>query len=116
MNFFKRIIKKPPVLFPLVALFHIGLLLYGLWIYHTEPFPSAIWVQPLLMLCYTISWLFICDMKKWAALVYIGLTSINLILRFQLKSATDLMNFTDTLFPADVLFTFFVMFYYRQFE
>jgi hypothetical protein len=115
-NFFKRIIRKPPVLFPLVALFHFIWLGYSIWNYSSEPFPSAAWIQPLWILAYAVSWLFVCDMKKWAALVYIGLTMLNLVLRFVLKSPTDLSNFTDTLFPIDVLFSFFLLFYYRQFE
>ena len=115
-DFIKRIIKKPPILFPLVALFHIVLLGKSLWDYHAEPFPSAIWVQPLWMLAYTVSWLFVCDMKKPAALIYIALTTLNLTLRYMLTSSTALSNFTDTLFPADALFTFFVFFYYRQFD
>jgi hypothetical protein len=73
-------------------------------------------MQPLLMLCYTVSWIFICDMKRWAALVYIALTTINLMLRFLVKSPVILNDLTDVLFPADVLFSFFLMFYFRQFE
>ncbi|MCD6062244.1 MAG: hypothetical protein K0R82_155 [Flavipsychrobacter sp.] len=104
------------MLFPLVALFHIGLLLYSIYDYSSEPFGSAIWVQPLWLLAYAISWLFICDMKKLAAYSYIGLTALNLILRFVLKSPTDLAYFTDALFPADILFTFFVLYYFKSFE
>lgn len=115
-TFFRRIIKKPPVLFPLVALFHIGMLLYTTWQFSPEPFPSPVWVQPLWWLLYTISWIFICDMKRWAAMMYIGLTALNLVLRYVIKSSVDLSNFTDAMFPVDVLFTFFVMFYFRRFD
>jgi hypothetical protein len=115
MQFLKRIIKKPPVLFPLVALFHIGFLLYSIYDYSSEPM-GKIWVQPLWLLCFTASWLFVCDMKKWAAVAYIVLTALNLVLRFVLKSPMDIVYFTDALFPADVLFSFFIFFYLRQFE
>jgi len=115
MNF-NRFIKKPPVLFPLVALFHIVMLGYSIWNYHTEPFPSIGWVQPLWMLCYTISWIFVCDMKRWAMYVYMGLTTLNLILRVYVTSPTLRSDFTDTLFPLDILFTFFLMVYYKRFE
>ncbi len=112
----KRFIQKPPALFPWVALFHIAMLLFSIWNYRTEPFPSMVWLQPLWMLCFTVSWIFICDMKRWAAMVYIGLTTLNLFLRFYLKDPMLLNNLTDTLFPIDILFTFFVMFYFRQMD
>ncbi len=37
--FLTDIIKKPPILFPLVGLFHILLLLWTIWGDHHEPFP-----------------------------------------------------------------------------
>ncbi len=104
------------MVFPLVALFHVGMLVYTVVQFTGEPFPSAIWVQPLWWLAYTVSWIFVCDMKRWAALVYIALTTLNLILRFVVKDTIWLNDFTDALFPADVLFTFFVMFYFRRFD
>ncbi|WP_276133539.1 hypothetical protein [Polluticoccus soli] len=116
MSFIQRFIKKPPVLFPLVALFHIGLLLYSIYDYSSEPLSSPIWLQPIWLLAYAVSWLFICDMRKWAAYAYLGLTALNLILHFALKSPTDLAYFTDALFPVDILFSFFVLFYFRYFE
>jgi hypothetical protein len=116
MNFIQRFIKKPPVLFPLVALFHIGWLLYSIYDYSSEPLYSPLWTQILWLIGYSVSWLFICDMKRWAAYAYVGLTALNLILRFVLKSPMDLVYFADALFPADILFSFFVLFYFRQFE
>lgn len=116
MHFLQRFIQKPPVLFPLVALFHIAMLGYGLYSYSTEPFPSLIWVQPLWLLLYTFSWVFVCDMKRWAAIAYVLLTVLNLSLRFLLTSSIDINNFTDALFPADILFSFLALFYYRQLQ
>jgi hypothetical protein len=114
--FIKRIWKKPPLLFPLIAVFHFIWLAYSIWNYNSEPFPSVAWVQPLWILAYAVSWLFTCDLKKWAALAYIGLATLNMSLRFILTSPTDLSNFTDTIFPIDVLFCFFLLFYFRKFE
>lgn len=112
----QRFIKKPPVLFPLVALFHIAMLAYSIYNYSDEPFPSKGWLQPLWMLCYTISWIFCCDMKRWAGLAYIGLTSLNLGLLYFAKSHHALQYYTGPFFPMDVVFTFFVMFYFRQMD
>lgn len=107
---------KPPVLFPLVALFHVGLLIYLVYDTIVNPVLGGVMMQPVIMLAYTIAWLFACDMKRWAALLYIGLTSANLLVRFLIVDPQMINNFTDTLFPADVLFTFFVMFYFKKFQ
>ena len=61
-NFIIRILKKPPVIFPWVALFHIGILLFSVYLFSSEPIDA--WVQPLWMLAYTVCWLFVCDMKR----------------------------------------------------
>ncbi|MCB0697132.1 MAG: hypothetical protein KDC07_07190 [Chitinophagaceae bacterium] len=114
--FYKRMWQKPPVVFPWIAIFHVGFLLYLLYDNIVDPVGGLILVQPLIMLLYTISWLFVCDMKKWAAITYIGLTTLNLALRFVLTDQMDKVYFTDTIFPADALFTFFIMFYFRKFE
>ncbi len=115
-SFFKRIWQRPPVVFPLVALFHVVLFLYYVWIFRSEPFPSEGWVVPGILLLYTISWVFVCDYRRWASFAYIGLTTISIVLRFTLADYTDRELYADTLFPADILFTFFIMFYYKRFK
>ena len=112
-TFFRDLIKKPPQLFPLVALFHIAMLIYVVWNDISEPYA---WIQILWMLGYTVFWLFICDMKKWAALGYLALTVIDLVLRFTLKSPDNLAIYVSDMFILDVLFSFFVLFYYRRFD
>lgn len=103
-------------MFPLVALFHLVMLVYSVWNYHTEPFPSVAWVQPLWMLCYTICWLIATGMKRWAAFAYIALVTLNLGLRFFMKSPTGLNNFTDALFPIDIIFAMILMAYIKRFH
>ncbi len=114
--FYKRMWQKPPVVFPWIALFHAGFLLYLLYDSIADPVGGLILFQPLIMLLYTVAWLFVCDMKRWAAISYIAITTLNLLLRFALTDTMDKVYFTDTIFPADVLFTFFVMFYFKKFE
>ena len=111
-NFLKRIFTKPPILFPMVALFHVGVLGYNIYIYSTEP----LLIQLIWLLLYTVSWIFVCDLKRWASIMYMALTTLNLLLRFVLKSPIEASNFTDALFPADILFTFFVMYYFKKFD
>lgn len=114
--FYKRIWQKPPVAFPWIAIGHIAFLLYLVYDAVTDPIGGLMLVQPLYMLLYTIAWLFVCDMKKWAAYAYVGLTTLNLVLRIALVNEMDKVYFTDVIFPADILFTFFVLFYYKKLD
>ncbi|MGN6568181.1 MAG: hypothetical protein ACTHJ0_09525 [Flavipsychrobacter sp.] len=112
-TFVRDLIKKPPQLFPLVALFHIAMLIYTIW---NDIGESYLWIQILWIVGYTIFWFFICDMRKWAAIGYLSLTVIDLILRFALKSPNDLAIYVSDMFILDVLFSFFVLFYYKRFD
>lgn len=115
-SFFKRIWQRPPVVFPLVALFHVVMLVYNVWIFRSEPFPSEGWVFPGIFFLYTICWLFVCDLKRWAAFGYVILTATSIILRYTLKDWAKIELYADTLFPYDILFTFFIMFFYKRFK
>lgn len=112
MSFVERFIKKPPVLFPLVALFHIGLLVFSIYNASTEPLSSLIWLQPLWMLAYTFAWLFVCDMKRWAAYAYIGVTTLSLLLHFLAKNEL----YHSDLFLLDAIFAMIVMAYIKRFS
>lgn len=98
-------------MFPLVALFH--LIILGIEAFTFEP---LLWAQLVWKLLYTISWLFICDLKKWAGFAYIALTTANLFMRWLMTNPSMVNNYTDALFPADVAFTLFVIFYFKKFE
>lgn len=115
MGFIKRFWQKPPLAFPLIALFHIGLLVYILYRDMTAP-EDAILGQTATMLLYTIAWLLVCDMRKWAVFVYMGLTTANLWARFVIDDTMIRNNFTDVIFPADVVFTFILLLYYKKFD
>lgn len=105
------------MLFPWVALFHLVLCCISIWIYRTEPFPSVGWLQPLWIVASTVVWVFICDMKRWAAYSYVFLTSLSLLLRFLLKmDVTEISLYSSALFPMDVIFSFFVLYYFRRFN
>lgn len=105
------------MLFPWVALFHAGLFVYLILDYAgSEPITSPLWLQPVYMLLYTISWLFVCDMKRWAVYMYIALTSLSMILQMSLKAGFDKDMYTDLLFPVNILFCFFLLFYFKRFD
>lgn len=114
--FYKRIWQKPPIAFPWIAIGHVAYLLYLVYDAIADPIGGLLLVQPLYMLAYTIAWLFVCDMKKWAGYAYVGLTTLNLVLRMTLVNEMDKVYFTDVIFPVDILFTFFVLFYYKKLD
>lgn len=115
-TFLKRIFTKPPILFPLVALFHLMMLCYSIWNYKEFSFPSVYWLPSLWLLIYLISWLFICDLKRWAALLYIALTILNVLLHYILKYQSEVSIYTAPFFVIYILFSFFALFYYRKLQ
>ena len=112
-----RFFRKPPVLFPLVMLFHAFLL--GLHIYYNwQDFSSSLnAIQTAWYVLALFFMLFICDLQRWAALGYIALTIIGLALQFLLTKGNVWHEAgTLTLFPFDLLMTVFLLFYYKRFE
>jgi hypothetical protein len=115
-SFLKRILRKPPLVFPWILLFHLFILCYTIWSYSEFPFPSEAWIAPLWLLVYTLCWLFVCDLRKWAAIAYLLLTMINMALSFFLKNATDLAVYTPPFLLIYILFSFFILFYFKRFR
>ena len=114
--FIKRVWTKPPILFPLVALFHLLMLFYSIWNYREFPFPSESWISTAWILSYTICWIFICDLRHWALLTYIGLTALSVILQFTLKFRSEVDLYTPTFYIIYILFCVFLVFYYKKFR
>jgi len=117
MSTIKRFWTKPPALFPWVALFHIAATIFSFVYNSSEPLSSPVWIQFAWLSFYTLAWIFLCDMKKWAGYLYLLLTSADLVLHFLLKSYTPgLATFASLWFPMNVIFSFFILFYFRQLE
>lgn len=104
------------MVFPWVALFHLLVLVFNIWQSMDLPFPSLYWVDSLLLLLYLIAWLFVCDLRRWAAYAYLALVSINILIRVLSASQTDLAMYTNTFFPLDIVFAFFVLAYFKRFD
>lgn len=115
-SFLKRIVTKPPVLFPLVALFHLLMLAYSAWSYAEFPFPSVYWIPVLWLLLYFLSWFFVCDFRRWAAFSYIGLTILNIVLHYTLKFESEIAIYTPPFLLVYVVFSVFVLVYFRRFS
>ena len=115
-TFARDIVKKPPAIFPWVALFHFLMFAYQLWLYSDMPFSSIAWLQPAWMLAYSIAWLFVCDLRKWAAMLYLGLTMLNIAIYMGFISAMKHDMYSSPIYFIDILFSFFILFFYRRFE
>lgn len=114
-TFLKDIITKPPVIFPLVALFHIVLLLWTLYSVVQQPGTSteisAVW-----MLAYTAMWIATADMRKWGAMGYVVVTTVSIILYFTIHDKSSWLTYQSPIFITDILFSFFIMFYFKRFR
>lgn len=110
----KRLWTKPPVIFPMVALFHLLITIHAFWTFKDILSIDALaWAHPVCLLLYTIIWISLCDLKKWAAFAYVGLMCVNLCLHYFVPPAE---GFSTALFPADLIFSFLVLIYFKRFE
>ena len=104
---------KPPTLFPWAALFHVGITAHAIWVFRAEP--ALAWFYPVSLIIYTVFWFFVCSMHRWAAIGYVLFTSVNLLLQNLFQEGVW-HSFGGALFPLDILFSFFVLFYYKRFS
>ncbi len=114
-SFLGRIMTKPPMLFPWVALFHLLMFLYSLWNYKEFPFPSEYWTPVLWLALYCFTWLFVCDLKRLAAFVYIGLTIVHILLQYFLRFESEVALYTPPMVWMYILFSFFILAFFRRF-
>jgi hypothetical protein len=117
-NILRRIWDGLPVLFPLVALFHLLLLGYNVISFARQDLLDTIIASGTCveLLLYTLLWVAVCDRWRWAAIGYIVLTAANLLLQFLNPPASNWRLVSDALFPFDVLMCFFLLFYYKRFR
>ena len=112
--FFTDIIRKPPILFPFVGLFHILWLLWTIWDDRQEPFPDMVWLEMLWMIGYTFFWLAACDLRKWGALGYILLTSLNVVISLAAHYGKISSAWSSNMFLIDVVLSMFILFYFKK--
>ena len=113
--FFSDIFQKPPVLFPLVALFHIVCLLASLWSLVQLP-SSATYIAATWMGAYTFFWIGVTDLRKWGAIGYIGTTVVSIVVWYMAYANGHKALDGSPLFIIDILFCFFVLFYFKRFR
>ncbi len=108
-------ITKPPVLFPLVALFHLVLLLWTIYSAIQQP-GSSTEISVAWMLGYSLMWFGAADMRKWGAMGYVGVTVVSIILYFNIHDKSSWLTYASPIFILDILFCFFIMFYFKRFR
>ena len=111
----KDIIIKPPVLFPLVALFHLVLFAWTLYSLVQQPGMSTS-ISALWMFGYAICWLATADMRKWGAMLYVVVTTVSVVLYFTVHDHYTWLAYASPIFILDILFCFFIMFYFKRFR
>ena len=115
-GFITDIIKKPPMLFPMVGLFHVLWLVWIIWDDRSVLFQSIIWLQVLWLAGYTIFWIGVCDLRKWAAIGYILLTVLSISVYIAVKNHILSATYISDIFSIDVLFSFILLYYYKLFR
>ena len=107
---------KPPLMFPLVGLFHVLWLIWTIYSSFGETLGKEELISIFWMAGYTIFWLGACNLKRWGALGYMGLTLLNAILFVTLHLSYDKHVYTSPIFLIDGIFSFFLLFFYKRFS
>ena len=119
MRNFKQVItdliKKPPMLFPFIALAHLLWLVWTIWNNTSVPVGGVEWLQVLWLLVYTICWLAACDLRKWGAIGYMLLTMTNVVIFLTARTVYARDVYMSSIFLIDVMFCFFLLLYYKRF-
>jgi hypothetical protein len=118
-NGFIARMKALPVLFPLVGLFHLAMLLIGaVQFAQLGELGSGLALGSLAhWLVYGLVWLLVClYQKRTAAIAYVALTSIELLLQFFGPEGSLIRELSKTLFPFHILLCFFLLVYYKRFR
>ncbi len=110
------IVKKPPVSFPVIGLFHLLWFIYTIWSDRHEPFPDLVWLEVLWMFGYTTFWIAACDLRKWGAMGYIVLTLVNACVYLATRNHKIPLGYFSDMFLLDGLFSIFLVFYYKKFK
>lgn len=113
---FKDMITKPPVVFPLVALFHIIMLLISIITMVQQP-AATTEISCLWMLGYTVFWVATTAMRKWGAMGYVLTTAANVVTWYAFQGQpSQQLAYVSNIFLIDIIFSFFVIIYYRRFR
>ena len=112
-------LKGLPVLFPLIAMFHLVMLFVAAIGFAqsgdlTEFIPAGSCVEWLL---YSVFWIAVTfTQRRLPAILYILLAALNLYLQFLTSKGSDWREIGGTVFPFDLLMCFFLLYYYKRLQ
>lgn len=108
--------RRPPILLPIVGIAHILGLFYTLWQCRNIEGFSIQWLQLTWMMAYTFFWLACCNLKRWGVYGYLALTIANTVIYITATSLITRDAYTSKMFIIDVIFSFFLIIYYKRFQ
>ncbi|MCC6186691.1 MAG: hypothetical protein IT256_06020 [Chitinophagaceae bacterium] len=108
---------KPPIIFPLVALFHLLMTLSAVYTLYPTPLQQIDWARPISLLVFTILAFSLCFLKKWAAIGYIILSMTCLGLLYNYPNDDSIANIVGkSNFPLSLIFSLFILLLYKKFR
>lgn len=114
---FRKIWTGMPVLFPLLALFHVLMLaIAAIGFARSGDLLSFIPGGSVLeWLLYSLFWIGVSITQgRLPAILYILLAASNLCLQFLTPETSDWRSIGSTVFPFDILLCFFLLYYYKR--
>lgn len=112
----KQFISKPPVLFPLAALFHIIITISAIVsLYGINP-GQRDWLRPLSMAIFTVFSLLLCTMRKWTAIAYVLLSIVCLALFYFSPADSPSHIFGNGFFPFNLIISLFILLLFKRFK
>lgn len=113
---FKRIISKPPILFPLAALFHIIITISAIVSLYSIPLSQRDWLRPFAMILFTLLAAGLCLMRKWIAIVYVAFSICSLAMLYYTPADTPMQIFGSGFFPFNLILSFFILLFFKRFK
>lgn len=113
---FKKLLTKPPILFPLAALFHIIISLSAIITLYPTPLGQRDWLRPLGMVAFTVLSVLLCTMRKWTAMAYVALSILSLALLYFSKVDSPEFIFGNSFFPFNIILSFFILLLFKRFK
>lgn len=137
MSILKKYFTTAPVIFPLIGLFHMGLLLYQTMVWLVPDVGFVYWLRPVVLAAYTVCWVGACFLRKKFATAYLILTILTVSFHYFCPSTVN--NFDGQSFfqgvykqivllhgavsdvllvplPTNILFSFIILLYYRRMQ
>lgn len=104
-KFLIRFFKRPPIVFPLLALFLLALTIYEMinwWGDYNNVESIFLW-RPVILIAYTVCWFGATFLKRWGAVAFILLTIANFSFFLFGKDNTLHTALGDILFPQQTV-------------